>query len=475
MTQRQLPHFERHVREMRRTRRRFGLALAGLSALFCMAVGLQVAGAHAAGGYMISGRVYNSSTGVGLANVKVYVCNFGTAVTSSTGNFTVSGLNYRANYCVRYVGGAPNDVTGPTAVNNNAVVGTRSGYEAQVARADCSRGPGCAQDQRAWDRQADSGFDFGFENVPGQRTAGAVQPAPPVRTVAVVAPGGVLDATSGAPTTPTDFQATVSGNNAVVTLNWTDSTGGNGAVIYKLERSLDQSSWTVVAGNLGGPPYDDKSVDFGVHYYYRLSAVDRTGGASGYATSDATTSAYGSNTANDTTNTYTSDDSLVTVTVPAGALPTDADCSVTSVNLPAAAKKPGTQSQPLVVGPYQLLCKTLGGDSISSYAKPLGWSVNLKGKLKNLVNPVPQTYDADAHTAPIDGSKFDGASQILTFQSVTNDEVLVLASVPQGVSPNLVAAVLVVIVIMIGVFMLVLRKKQKDTYNEYIRHKYYNL
>src|SRR6185503_5872662 len=226
---------------------------------------------------------------------------------------------------------------------------------------------------------------------------------------------------------------------------------------------------------LGGPPYDDKSVDFGVHYYYRLSAVDRTGGTSGYATSDATTSAYGSNTANDTTNTYTSDDSLVTVTVPAGALPTDADCSVTSVNLPAAGKKPGTQSQPLVVGPYQLLCKTLGGDSINSYGKPLGWAVNLKGKLKNLVNPVPQTYDADAHTTPIDGSKFDGSSQILTFQSVTNDEVLVLASVPQGVSPNLVAAVLVVVMIIIGVIMLVLRKKQKDTYNEYIRHKYYNL
>lgn len=446
--------------------------MAGLCVLLFGAASMQVTGSQAAGGYEISGRVYNASTGEGLANVRLYICNYGTAVTSSTGNFTVSGVNYKAEYCVRYVGGAPNDLTGPTAVNNNADVGMRSSYEYQVAGLNCLKRAGCSTQQQSWDRPADSALDLAFANVPGRAAANMARPAP---TRVAVTPAAVLDASAGGPTTPDDFQATVSGNNAVVTLNWTPSTGGAGLVVYRLERSLDQTTWSLVSGNIAGPPYDDKSVDFGVHYYYRLSALDKLGRVSGYATSDATTNSYASNTANDTTNTFTSDDTLATVTVSAGTLPTDADCTVTSVSIPATGKQPGTSSNPMVLGPYVFLCKTLGGDPINSLAKPVTWTMNLKGKLKNLVNPVPQTYNEDAHTTPIDGSKFDASTQLLTFQTATSDDVLVLASVPQGVSPNLIAAVLVVAALIAGVLMLVLRKKQKDTYNEYIRHKYYNL
>lgn len=468
-----MPHFERHVREFHRTRRRFRLILAALFAVLLVAVGVQAVQTLAAGSHMISGRVYNASTGAGLANVKLFVCNVGTAVTNSTGEFTIQGPRGKSEYCVRYAGGAPGNLTGPRAVNNNAEVGARSAYEFQAMGVNCTLAGGCSADQRRWDRAVDSGFDFVFASVVGK----AAVPASRVllRVPVATEPSGVLAAAAGAPSAPSDFQATVSGSNAEVTLNWTPPSGGTGTLVYKLERSLDQTTWSVVSSTIAGPPYDDKSVNFGVHYYYRLSAVDQDGRASYYVTSDAATGDYSANTSNDSSNSYTSDDSLVTVQIPAGTLPTDADCSVSSAGIPSTAKQPGSQSNPMVMGPYALVCKAISGEAITDFAKPVVWTMKLSGKLKNLVNPVPQDYDSEGHVTPIPSFKYSDSAEALTFNMTSSDQVLVLASVPQGVSPNLLAAILVVIAIIVGIFLLIMRKKQKDTYIDYIRHKYYNL
>jgi len=446
--------------------------LAGLCVLLVVAIGVQVEQSRTSGSFTVTGRVYNASTGAGLANVKLVVCNAGTTVTNSAGEFTIQGLRGSTEYCVRYAGGAPDDLTGPRAVNNDAEVGPNSAYEFQLAGVNCLLAAGCSAEQRRWDRVADTGFDFAFETAVGKSASVA---GSQVARRPAIEPSGVLAAMAGAPSVPSDFQATVSGNNADVTLNWTPSTGGTGTVAYKLERSLDQVTWAVVSATVVGPPYDDKTVDFGVHYYYRLSAVDQAGKASGYATSDADTSSYTTNTSNDGSNTYTSDDSLVTVQVPAGTLPVDADCSLTAASIPSSAKQPGSQSHSLVMGPYELLCKTVSGNAITTFAKPVVWTMKLSGKLKNVVSPVPQDYDSEGRTTPVPSYKYDDSAGTLTFNMASTDQVLVLASVPRGVSVNLMAVVLVLIVIVVGTFLLIVRKKQKDTYIDYIHHKYYNL
>jgi len=288
----------------------------------------------------------------------------------------------------------------------------------------------------------------------------AVNPAP--------IPG--LD-TSAVPTTPGNFKAVAAIDNALVTLSWDAATDVNGVQSYKLERSLDQTNWTVVAGNIVNPGFLDDTVAFGVRYYYRLSAVSVTGKVSGYALGDVSTGQFAANSVGSDIGNYLSADKVAGVEVPAGA--TGSDSAVCTVEVAAATF--GTAARPVVAGPYSLVCKTAAGDLISDFSKPVSWTFELKTKLKGFDKPNSLSVDSSGGQSVVKDAVYNDKAQTLRFNQSAATTTVVLASKIQGIPGNLVAIVLVLILAIGGVFTLVLRKSQKQNYNEYLRRKYYDL
>jgi hypothetical protein len=499
MAQRVLPHYDRHLREVYRTRRRFRLTLAGLFAVAFVLMGLQFAVSDAATTYTITGRVFDGTTGTGLANVTLTSCQSPNGsvymVTNSSGVFSTT-FPYQYRYCLRYYSGAPANATGPVAVNNQVEHSGAATYEYQIAGYNCYHLTGtsaCDANNQTWDRSADSSFDFRFV-VPATPTPSATPtpvPTPKATPKPVPVPTPAKTSTPGPtatpvpstpsdtvpPSTPGNFQATVSGGNAVVALSWDASTDNSGLKGYVLERSLEQSTWDKISDAITDLSYSDKTAGFGIHYYYRLSAVDRAGNQSSYVQADVTTPDFSANnTASDATN-YTSDDGLVTVTLQSGAVAENSDCSVAATNLSTGAPKPGNADLKLVIGPYYMLCKTAGGNIITDFQKPITWSFNLRGKLSNLSGPGAYLYTDGASRAgdPIKGSVFDTRASTVRVDTASNQPVMVMAYVDHGVSPNLLAIVIIMLLAVGGVMVLVLRKKQKTSYADYLRSKYYNL
>jgi hypothetical protein len=463
-------------------------------------VGLQSRVSSAATYYTVSGKVINSSTGLGMANIKIYLCNQSTTVvTNSTGYWSIS-LPYKYHTCMRYSSGAPSGVSGPVAINNQPEHAGAASYENQVVGFDCYHNTTaltCTSLNQSWDRSVDGSNGFRFTNLPAPSPTPIPTPTPtpaptpktptptpkPPTTTRTPTPTSQLGsgaasaegADTVAPSVPGSFQATVADGNAIVDLVWEASTDANGIKGYVLERSIDQSSWEKIADSIQGTSYSDKGAGFGIHYYYRLSALDPAGNASGYVTADVTTDDFHANSGGSEGTAYTSDDGFAAVTMPAGAVAEDADCSVSTTNVSDSSHKPGTSELSLVVGPYSVLCKTAGGTQITQFEKPLTWTFSLKGKLKGLNNPKAYTYDTSGPGTLVKGYKYDSKSETLRVDSTSTSPIMVLAAVQHGISLNVVAAFLLLLGIIAGVAVLIFRRKQKTNYDDYLRSKYYNL
>ncbi len=102
-------------------------------------------------------------------------------------------------------------------------------------------------------------------------------------------PRSALGSDTQPPTTPGQFVATTVPPDPEVSLSWTASTDDTGVAGYRLERSTDQTHWTVLAASLSSRSYDDASTNPGTRYYYRLQALDFAGNSSPYAHASVTT------------------------------------------------------------------------------------------------------------------------------------------------------------------------------------------
>ncbi|MDB5178898.1 MAG: hypothetical protein JWN01_841 [Patescibacteria group bacterium] len=288
--------------------------------------------------------------------------------------------------------------------------------------------------------------------------------------------GGASPAAPAAPDTtppsvPGNLEALVSGDNAIVNLAWTESTDNTGIKAYQVERSLDQTTWSVLTSDQAGTNYRDDTAAFGVHYYYRVKATDSAGNSSEYAAADATTPTFTQTTSSDNSTTYQSDDGLASVTLPQGALDGDANCSVGKDD----TKGVGSTQHPLIAGPYALICKDASGTVTTDFKKPLAWTFTLKDKLKGVQNPLGYTLASGAAPVLVKNGKFDTKTKVLNMSTDGKGSVLVLASLPPQIPWNLIIILLVVLVIFGAIAMFILRRKQKTNYDEYLRSKYYNL
>jgi hypothetical protein len=500
MAQRTLPHFDRHLREVYRTRRRFRVALAGLFAVAFVLMGLQLAVSDAATSYTVTGKVYNASSGAGISNVMLTLCQTPSGsvyfVTNSSGVWTAS-LPFEFRFCVRYYSGKPSNMSAPVAVNNQPEHASQASYEYQIAGYNCyhnTNHSACDTNNQSWDRTVDIGYDFKSlplatptpsptptpvptaTPVPTPKPTPKPSPTPkPAPAAPTPTPTPAAPADTTPPTVPANFQATIAGGNAVVSLSWDASSDAGGIKGYVLERSLEQQTWQKLADNVTALTYSDKTAGFGIHYYYRLQAVDQTGNSSAYATADAATPDFTANASTTDSTTYTSDDSVATVTVPNGAVAESADCSITVTTLAGDAHKPGGADQLLVVGPYSLVCKTIDGGVIGDFQKPLSWSFNVQNKLRGLNGPSAYLYSISGPGDLVKGSQYDSKNHSVKVDTTSNQPIMVLAYVDHGLSGNFIAILVIAVLAIAGVAVLMVRRKQKTSYDDYLRAKYYNL
>ncbi len=503
-----LPHFEHHRREIIRTKRRFSGALLLLLVMLSVALGIQFRGGEAATTYTVSGRVYNATTNAGYPNVRLDLCHGQTAMTNGAGNWAV-GMAFNNSFCVRYVSGVPVGVQGIFTPNNNPEHKSDLTYEYQVAGNNCYHNGGCDPSVRTWDRAADNGYDFYFTNPPAPAPTPppptpaptqAPAPPPPAPTPKPVAGGGGTAAKatprpaggsgggagSGAgtvavapvpapvaptkPATPTNFQALVAGDNALVSLSWTASSSAGGVQTYRLDRSLDQKNWNTIAGNLTDSQFRDDGVRFGLHYFYRVMAVDTLGVTSDAATAEATTPEFKVNTTSGSTS-YTSDDGLAVVTLAPDSLSGEANCSIATD--PRQIKD---KAKTVVAGPYVFYCKSSTGEIITYYKNPIAWTYNLSKKLNGFGGPDAVSVDSSGRTVAIEGAKFDTKTKILQFSVAEASPTAVLAVKKTVWFPT--SLILIVILLLLaggGLVIFKLRLSQKQNYNDYLRSKYYNL
>lgn len=220
--------------------------------------------------------------------------------------------------------------------------------------------------------------------------------------------GAIVSATDKqAPAVPTNFKAEQFGSGEV-DLSWTASTDNAGIAGYTLERSTDQTTWTMLDDAIVDTTYTDSTADYNVAYTYRLSAKDTGGNFSDYALVDITTNDFTANVNPDEDSTITSDDGIVEVKFPAGALSEAAFCEISKDSVSGSPK-----GYKLVAGGYTVACRNAAGDSITKFDKDLEVTMHLKSYAKKYGKFLAYSVD-DSSLSPIQSSYNKGTGD-LTF------------------------------------------------------------
>lgn len=167
--------------------------------------------------------------------------------------------------------------------------------------------------------------------------------------------------------TPANFSADVI-SHKIVALSWDAAANADH---YLISRSTDSSSWEEIA-NTNTTSYKDEGANFSTTYYYQVQAVSASGEKSGAVTTQVTTEAFESSS-----NALTSQDKLVTVSIPDGAIEGEYSCTVSAGEALGVPK-----GQSTLLGPYDLLCVTSEGDVVGSFEK----QATVKMKLASVTN-----------------------------------------------------------------------------------------
>ena len=231
-------------------------------------------------------------------------------------------------------------------------------------------------------------------------------PKPRPRTIPAT-PAPVADTQK--PTAPTDFSGNIDNTSGLINLSWTASTDNIAVSGYQIERSLNQTEWSVLAANVTEVQYQDATADFLTLYYYRISAVDAAGNISDFATTEVSSRDFVANVSPKDGATLTSEDKTVTVIIPPDAVKVSLFCSVTSDDSQLA---PSIKGYTILAGPYLLNCRNEAGDVVNNFDKPINMTANVSASSRSKVAKVAYFGQKDNKWIEIKGVKRDKKSGI---------------------------------------------------------------
>ena len=276
--------------------------------------------------------------------------------------------------------------------------------------------------------------------------------------------------TQTAPSAPTNFEAFVDSGIALVNLSWTEIADAASISAYRIERSTDQSQWTVLSENLAAVEFRDDQVAFATHYYYRVSAIGQGGISSEYVFKNVDTGTFAQNATSAINGNFASADETANVLLVAGTLDADAAiCNVITSHL-KLTKSVGA----IIAGPYELVCKNTSGKVLTDFNKPVTWKYNLKSKNNGYGNFRGVSVGAGGRLDAAPTSDFDSQSQQLTFNQSTATTTAVLAASKRGIPAGSIT-IIVIVFIFLGWVIFNLRASQRQRYTDFLRSKYYNL
>lgn len=216
------------------------------------------------------------------------------------------------------------------------------------------------------------------------------KPSPPPSyssTRSVAQPPSVGDSTGSAPdrqppSKPGDLSA-AQADPSSVTLFWTASTDNIGVTSYSVQRSIDKKVWTTEEVAAEESSYEDHSISFNTQYYYRVFAQDAAGNTSDAGTAEIKTMPFESNAQPDQEAVITSEDQVVTATIPAGALTEPALCNIIMEEgfndlLPTSPEGPS-----LLFGPYALECKFSSSELVEEFAGDVRFDISFDSEKVN--------------------------------------------------------------------------------------------
>lgn len=201
--------------------------------------------------------------------------------------------------------------------------------------------------------------------------------------------------------TPSNFAADVV-SHKIVALTWDAAANADH---YLISRSTDSSTWEEIA-NTNVTSYKDAGASFSTTYYYQVQAVSASGEKSAAVTTQVTTEAFESSSGS-----ITSQDKLVSVSIPDGAIEGEYSCTVSTGDSSEAQSIPKGQST--LLGPYDLLCVTAEGDLVGSFEKPVTISMKLSSVTNGYKNITVRGLSDGAWTTQ--KSKYDQQKQEISF------------------------------------------------------------
>jgi hypothetical protein len=278
----------------------------------------------------------------------------------------------------------------------------------------------------------------------------------------------VIENDTTPPSVPTKFVAVSENENAVVQLGWEASTDNIAVRGYKLERSTDKQTWDLLSETISGTYYKDDGVTFDKTYTYRVSAIDTNNNASTYALVDVTTPKFAANVKPGEETTITSTDRLASITIPAGAVKEDLNCSLGQL---------GDLSGPddkhvVLAGPYQLICKHADGSSVSVFDTPLKLSITRQDTWSKYKSPQYYVRSGDSWSVVKD-VQYDKTTHQDSF-SITNDDPILAAALPKS-APVWPKVVILLLLLAAGGFAVVhwlVRRRAQQEYEDYMRKAY---
>ncbi len=272
------------------------------------------------------------------------------------------------------------------------------------------------------------------------------------------------------PSTPTGFKATIDNTSQTIMLTWKPSKDNVKVVAYQLDRSEDKQNWDILSTSISDTSFNDQSANFGVHYYYRLKAIDGAGNGSKYAQTDITIDSFEANAIKDSDTTITSDDNVISILIPAGALTANAFCNIIT---PTDILPPALAGYKFISGPYSLNCRDAGGNTVTGFEKPLVLSAQVD---RNTLTGVKQV--------DYFGQKDDGSWEKL--KVLSHDKKTLSDSVDPGsdltfvimgkqkktsivvVIFKLLIALVIILALIRFIVRLILRRRAEQQYEDYL-------